>query len=484
MSNLELRNYIKSIPKIVVNPETIVDKTENIGIITDGEQPMSVTKLEKTITRIFDEVILFDPNVSNLFPGNLIQSKYALTGNLTRLPGKRAPITITLVGLMSSDPLTVYSKDITDPKLSSFQTAYAQLLTQQFDYSVPAMFSYYGSQFETTEQAALTIGASAKWMSGEVATKLMSKTSAETSNLIVRFVQKYFTISIDEVDQPEDFFDPQVVSDDIKDGATIDNPPLYISDVHYGRELTIIFSIEKQKSSVLDVLNASFSAFAASGSIAISSDEENALKSTKTMIMVKGGDPSLALKIIDGDTLQDKKAFMLQYLQAGATYSHISQPSPISYVTKYIADGTLFSVNSSAVFESTSSTPILCLKSVHVHFHTGGDDKDKDESVEVWLYQGPNTVGHINVGGGQKWDDHTDQNFDIDIRPMVMVNQQLNFRLRKNPDNDSGSGWRMTMEVTGKFTDGTQKTLILWPSERIVGDGNQYDFTQAIATNW
>jgi hypothetical protein len=280
-----------------------------------------------------------------------------------------------------------------------------------------------------------------------------------------------------------------------------ENPPVYISTVTYGRMLLVFFTADESSEKLASSIEAAYSAGFGSLQAHLSTEQLNVLRSSHIIVLALGGNAGAVTDILAGDKISG----LQRYLNTGATFTLNSPAFPISYQVKHIRDGSLAKLGYTTNYTSQVYTPIPTIKSVLVHFHTHGDDKDPDESVEMWVQNGnwtqapcpPGTstfvcnlikpilpwqpngqlLANQRWGQGQQWNNHTDQDFVLQFNPAVPLTScsNLRFRLRKHPDGGTGSGWRMSMQLKGLLFNGQTVVLKEW-GERLVGDGNQYDF--------
>jgi hypothetical protein len=161
--------------------------------------------------------------------------------------------------------------------------------------------------------------------------------------------------------------------------------------------------------------------------------------------------------------------FALIYRTTGAMKVTVDQPDDVRLATKLIA--------------------------LSLTFYTGGQDKDEEEPVDLWIFRGGDDrgngwteLGYRRLGvavvdisdEGQKkkkWDNNSTQGpFNIPITPGIAVGTcDLRVRFRKEPaGSQTGKDWKVSLEVKGTFTDATERVL-LRTTEMVLGDDNEFD---------
>ncbi len=129
---------VKSIAKLVVDPPSDDVILANHGTSTyvgSGSSRQEVYEEKRRLTKAYEHIIVFDPNVQLLYPGSLIQGKSLPSGTLAGIgvgSETRTPITITVDGLVSSDPSVKFSKTIDRPDHGSVQELPGNLENVQY----------------------------------------------------------------------------------------------------------------------------------------------------------------------------------------------------------------------------------------------------------------------------------------------------------------------------------------------------------------
>ena len=168
--------------------------------------------------------------------------------------------------------------------------------------------------------------------------------SSTKSHVLVKLIQVYYTVDMDEPPTIADFFDPSVSADDIKtalNGCTI---PVYVSSVKYGR--VTYFSVESSESAqtIKAALEAQYNA--AIWNATLKTEFEQTLKSKETTISgtVVGGSGEQAAKAISG------LDGMLEYIKSGGNFSKESPAAPIAFTLKSLKERNIFSVSNATKY--------------------------------------------------------------------------------------------------------------------------------------
>jgi hypothetical protein len=336
------------------------------------------------------------------------------------------------------------------------------------------------------------VGISADWIGGEARASLKSRKYSENNNFIVRFTQNYYTASYETPETPEAIFDSEVSYNDaqlymysaVPALKRVNNPPVYISSVSYGRTMIFIFSSKTDKETMEATLEASFNGALMGGSITLRDQESKLFQSFDTKVLVLGGGGNAMAALLTGDKLRS----INEFIQQGASFSEKSPGVPISYTARYLKDFDVAKINFTTRYEVNTSTPIP-IKKMDLVFHTQNDDKDREEDVEVWLTKNSRVLYHGSFGKGQNWGENTRHQIELVLQSELNGANECNgvqLRIRKNPNgSDTGCGWRMApalnvFTVTGDIFQairGSDAAVQSW------GDGSEYDRTFTLKCN-
>lgn len=489
----KIEQLIKGIPAIPVKPSESVchviesKREDRFGV------PCTRETTENTVTQELESIVSFSPNISVLWPGAVIQGNSLESGLLVPITLKRAPATITVTNLQFEDSHALYHKQIENPAHPTVETAIHELLSQPVKGVQAARIQFFKREAYSLEQGMLAVSLSARWLTNSVKAQLEQNIKKERSNYIVRFVQPYYDISFQEPAHPTEVFQPDIKYDDVTSQMAVGNPPVYVSTITYGRMLLFIISASASAEDLRSTIDATFNSGAFSGGLNLTLAQKQIITESEINVLALGGGPGDAVSAIVGDKLTG----IIDYLKAGANFSAASPGFPISYVVRYLKDNTVARLSYTTNFRADTYPPLPVIRKLNVNFHTHGDDKDREEAVEMWFRNMPwkleyatagwlrfpryveqgKEVGHGRWGAGERWEDHSDRTYDVTLEEPIPVDDisNLYFRLRKHPNEDSGCGWRMSISIRAIVSDGRSATVYEWP-EKLVGDGNQYDF--------
>jgi Thiol-activated cytolysin len=483
-----LKTLIESIPKLrqeemtsrdIVLPESIQDSIQ----LNRGEPHYDHRERHSSIS-VFEQFVAFDANAEILWPGATLQGESLKTGLLAPIPLEHAPAVIEISNVtMPSGAL--YSATLAKPNRASVSQAIQDLLTQDRNLNNAAKASFMIHEFQSLEQGLNSVGMSGKWIGGEAKATLGSSRYTEKNNFIVKFTQTYYTASVEPPKSPEAIFAKGTKVADAEKYMSLQsrgfnaesNPPLYISSVNYGRTLIFIFSSEMEKSKMKATLEAAFNTGAINGDLALDADQQKALQSFETKVLVLGGAGDSLVHLLQGDKMKG----INEWISQGSNFSPRSPGVPISFTARYLGDYEVAKVSLATEYEVHSMRPVP-ITHFHLTFHTLDDDKDREEEVQLWLIKNGQILFSGTFGRNAIWEDHTSRSFDLPIPKQWGLGlascSGIQLRIRKNPfGSATGCGWNMSPDLTVSLETG-QSYNALSDSSRAPqrwGDHHPYD---------
>jgi|SRR5579864_972864 len=484
--------YITSIPKIVPDTPSPAAATgpagadQDFGIIEKRRHICNATPMAET--DVFLEVAALDPNAGTVWPGSVFQGASLKSGRLTPITLPRTAGTVSVINLTKVGTGNVLlSKQVDSPSFESTQQVVQSLTVDPNNLakSQPADMALSISTVHSFDQALLDVGVSASWMTGNASASLRSAASKHHNALIVKFVQRYYSLKFNNPTSPDSFLDPSVPLDRVKTVAhpkqneLPNDPPMYISEVKFGRMLLIAISSDESSASLETAVRASISSGLGGGSGHLDQSTKNILQSSEIEGLVIGGSQAAGAQLLStiiGGNIDG----LPQFIKDGATYDpNMSPGAPISYTARYLSDDSVADSSFTADFSLTGcrddEVPIT---KGRISFQVGNDDKDDEMFPFITITQGGNVVADAsgegrwdNAGHGPTWDDHSFHGpFEFNITGLTMAScSNLTATIGQRSTRGSNPGWRTTAKIE-LFVNGG------WHTAKPMSD-NQDEFT-------
>jgi hypothetical protein len=248
--------------------EEVVQEPDVQGVLQDVTYRCVET--EYSLTDTPREIVMYEPNASIMWVGNLIQGdSYAYgVGGFEELSIRQRDTLRLSIDLLTGDNFAV----VPNPSLTTVQSAVGALVQQAADagHRSGSSIDYEEELTYSVEQAALKLGLSARYMGAKAKGDLSRSRSANERTLVAHFVQTMFTISIELPQSPADMFsealtqaiwDQQVAAGNV--GAN--NLPVYIAQITYGRTLTYSLTSTHSEDRMRAAISASYDGIAGGG---------------------------------------------------------------------------------------------------------------------------------------------------------------------------------------------------------------------------
>lgn len=276
-------------PGVLEEPEVVDPESEPVQ---DGDYLCTTTRYRATAE--YDELLVLDPTTDVIYPGAILKGESIETGEYIPVIADRAPMTISVsLENLSGD----VSRTIAEPKLSTVRQAIREILNQGTTGATPAHMTFVKERVYSEEHLRLSLGAHYNYSSGvaDVRTSFGFDNETTRTRILVKFLQKYYTIDMDPPASADELFGGAVAAEDF--GAAT---PVYVSTVTFGR--LVLFAIESgsEYEEVSAALDAAFSSGAHSGDLQLSVEHERLLRSSSIKGTIIGGSGSDAAGTING----------------------------------------------------------------------------------------------------------------------------------------------------------------------------------------
>lgn len=308
-----------------------------------------VEKIKKTLSTGTADVSI--NGNQNVFLGGLYKANQNLLENqpeLISLARAKGTVSVDLPGMIQSD-----SRIEADPTTSGMQSAMNTLVerwTKNYSssHSVPARVQYESTTAYSMNQLKAKFGADFEKAGAPLKIDFEAVQKGEKQIEVVNFKQIYYTATFDAPTNPAAVFDKSVTPEDLKQrGVDSQTPPVYVSNVSYGRQIYVKF----ESASKSTELKAAINAVIKGATIAPNSEWSRLLKNTSVTAVIVGGNASGAAKVVTG-TVENLK----ELIREGANFSAQSPAVPISYKTAFLKDNAQATLQNSTDYIETKVT--------------------------------------------------------------------------------------------------------------------------------
>ena len=394
--------YLRDLPYFPT--EDAKAKTAVGDAAEDPEGEYVCTTQRFSETGQFDKIVAYAANSESLWPGAIVGGDSVVSGLFRQEVLPRAPLTISigLENLAGSKSATMKS-----PSLSASREAVGKILSSELSGSTPAMIDFQMEQVHSAEQLSLALDASVDWGTGEVEVGFDFNKQEVKSRYLVKYVQSYYTLDVDEPVSGSAFFASSLGLDTVKERFNQTNIPLYVSSITYGR--MVIFTLESNQSSeeIGAALSAAFSTGVTNVDIEISAEHKQLLETSTIHAVVIGGNGGHATEAVYG--IEGIKQFISQ----GGNYSKESPGAPIAYKLKHLGDNTPARMSLTTEYDAKSCVRVTSTYAVRLknfRIANAGNEDSLEIYGSCWINAGGQLTTLWNKGSGS-WVEIAQGNF-------------------------------------------------------------------------
>lgn len=311
---------------------------------------------ESRIQQLADVIALGDSDA--IYPGALVQGASFAAGGFTPITIPRAAGRLTLSGLTLAGPglcpglSTPYTACVDTVERAEVTDAIARILQNSEVQGTVADAALNIEQVYSAEHFALKFGidVSATGLPANIGGNLHVDQQSSENLVVLQFNQVFYSVAFEAPRRPFSVFQDGESFDDPENQIGEDNPPLYVSNVKYGRQVYLFLRSSYGAALVEAALKGAISAEAATVKIDGNLTYQDVMSRTRVSYVVRGGDAGLALAPIDAASAENPNALydairsLLANRQA-ATFSAGNPGIPISYTLRYLVDNKVASTS-------------------------------------------------------------------------------------------------------------------------------------------
>jgi hypothetical protein len=255
-----------------------------------------------SLARTPSKLVTFNPSVSSLWPGALVQGRSAAgQGVLDPLSiTERAPVEVSVPELGATR--------IVAASVGTVSQAIQDMVRDKEPGS--GAVSYTMREARSVEEAALEMGLSAHYMGFSASASLNVDKREGWHTVLACFEERAFTATFSAPTSPNDWFterftnaalDYLITSGSMGD----DNPPLYVDSVTYGRLLLFTCSSTSSATEISAALKASYEGVVGGGEGKIDAKYKTILETSEVKVLALGGSTKNAFDLIKSSKIAD-----------------------------------------------------------------------------------------------------------------------------------------------------------------------------------
>ncbi len=357
--NADLIN--KNIRGLSYNPQEILafsgDRISSFVPRTASQTPdkfIVVTKTKHQLSGSFDIAV---PNARKdiTYPGALLLANQKLIeGVPDPLVVDLAPreITIDLPGLTDDNSELVEKYNFAGVSAATNKLINNWLETKAKKFTIAANTEFKKNILYNESSMALSFGVDVSYMKDKLGINFDAITKQESSAYLVQFRQIFYTVSAELPKNPADVFGPGVTWDDLKVKINEQNPPAYVQNVQYGREVYLLLTSNMSSTELKGHLDATLEFN--NGTVSTNNDVQTKSlnKAINCTVITIGGKPVVINGNLDTDNiLQQVNELITQNVE----FTEQNPPLPLAYTVAFLKDNKIASIQGTTEYITTDS---------------------------------------------------------------------------------------------------------------------------------
>ncbi len=290
------------------------------------------------LTQVANEFTILNPVADQLWPGAVLQGR-SLSGNqLSPVPLPRSGGTLTITTDLVGAGRQNTSARLDNPSLATATDLRRALLEQAAPTDSAGAITVAMSSARTLEHGLVNLGVNVKYQAVTVDLKANLDHELKTNTVIARILQVYYTVAFEPNAGAGAFFDRAVTPQQLRPYCGPSNPPVYISQVSYGRSLLLVVEAQASNTTIKGALDVLVKA-AANVHFQVSG-EYRQLVDTMSIRVFEAGSTGIVLKTLFDGKVAEITDNLLSYIRAGASFSLRNPGAPVSFTTRHLGSRT------------------------------------------------------------------------------------------------------------------------------------------------
>jgi hypothetical protein len=280
---------------------------------------------ELAILKTFPDVI---------WPGSLVQGRSINNNEFAPIALPRAPGRIRVATEFVTGTSAVKYKDLPKVDGGAVDGAREEIIRSLNAEDSVGSMALSHAVASTAREGMVKLGIAYKGASFQGDASASLNQAYNENTIYAKFTQVFYGVTFEPDPAAADpFFASGVTVSDVARWAQPENPPLYISEVKYGRILLLSFTAAMSKKDIEAAVNASYSGFKGAFGASLK-DRVNRMRIEVLSVGATGEVARAPLLITGLDTVADALA---KYIDAGLKYKISTNPgAPIAFTMRYV----------------------------------------------------------------------------------------------------------------------------------------------------
>lgn len=326
----DINQLLRSIPidESLINPPSIDESTkvDSAVIVRTREGVPEIwicRQFERSAHQAYDQYALLRPNSDVIWPGAALQGGSIRRSTPDPITARRGSGKVVITNITGTSRSSIAVPEMT---ISNVIGAANEIISVQSN-EFPASLSISFQRVRTREELQFALNASAEFLVFSGAASLDFTQSDTVARFLVSLTQSYYTLVYERPSDPSDFFHDEVTADQLQTSVGIGNPPVYISQVNYGRVFHLLIEADASYSELSSAISTDF----IFGGGDIDGRHLSSFNNLRVQCFAIGGDQEDAISAVQGG-LTSIDSF-LTTLKHG---SEIGEAVPLAYSVRSV----------------------------------------------------------------------------------------------------------------------------------------------------
>lgn len=308
--------------------DTVVETTE------EEEDGIRYTYEVHDALENLESVAYLGLNDDIVWPGNMVRGEHAHQFVYEPIGAPRAPFTMS-ISMESASIGGDLSETVQTPSLSNVRQGINDLVTRVFTENthVPAQVDFDYQQVYSRSHMNMFVGVDVSYGAGNLESAFSWDETEETTKIVAKYQQIYYSIDLDTPASPRDLFAPDITAAQLESAMPQGSCPLYVSSVKYGMLAIMCIETEFTEQQMDLALDAAYQG-GADVELEFGYTAYEVLDSSSIRIIVYGGSTQGIQELNGVDSF-------MSIIGASTDFNETSPGVPILYKFRHVSDNTL-----------------------------------------------------------------------------------------------------------------------------------------------
>jgi hypothetical protein len=331
------------LPPVVVGQVNVGQETTSVD--RDGVPYQVVLQRRQIVNDIVDHAFLQDLAQAHVYPGAVIQGRALLVGDIAPIPLARSGGTLNIATDLVTDNPVLRSRKLAEATEEQVTHERRELLKAAAPTDSAGILKAEFQSAQTYREVAVKLGLSISGAAFGIDANATIDSTYKSSTVVAVIRQTYYAATFTPTEPgAEGIWPPEVDAEALVPYCGVDNPPLYIDSVQYGRFICVTVHGAHSSNAISAALKARWTA-TVSGNVNVDARTKELLDSSEVKIYTIGVPGHSQFERLDNPIDDLDRVF-----KSGISLNRDNPGAPISFTCRHVLDNTLGHVGLAAMY--------------------------------------------------------------------------------------------------------------------------------------